>query len=66
MKIALIQSDLVWENPIANRVHFEEKINAVTEKIDLIQPLEEIDYILPTNVVIDTIPGDPDNPRPKG
>lgn len=36
MKIALIQSSLFWENPIANRNHFEEKINALTEKVDLI------------------------------
>ncbi|MES2545211.1 MAG: amidohydrolase [Bacteroidota bacterium] len=36
MKIALIQSSLIWENPIANRAYFEEKINAITENIDLI------------------------------
>jgi omega-amidase len=36
MKIALIQSSLVWENPTANRNHFEEKINTITEKVDLI------------------------------
>jgi predicted amidohydrolase len=36
MKIALIQSPLVWENPTANRNYFEEKINAITEKVDLI------------------------------
>lgn len=36
MKIAIIQSDLVWENPTANRNHFEEKINSITEAIDLI------------------------------
>jgi predicted amidohydrolase len=36
MKIALIQSSLFWENPTANRNHFEEKINALTEKADLI------------------------------
>jgi len=36
MKIALIQSSLFWENPTANRNHFEEKINAITEKVDLI------------------------------
>ncbi len=36
MKIALIQSPLVWENPTANRNHFEEKINAIAEKVDLI------------------------------
>jgi predicted amidohydrolase len=36
MKIALIQSTLVWENPTANRNYFEEKINTITEKVDLI------------------------------
>lgn len=36
MKIALIQSSLVWENPEANRNHFEEKINAITEDFNLI------------------------------
>lgn len=36
MKIALIQSSLFWENPKANRNHFEVKINALTEKVDLI------------------------------
>lgn len=36
MKIALIQSSLFWENPQANRNHFEEKINAIKEKVDLI------------------------------
>lgn len=36
MKVALIQSKLIWENPKANRNHFEEKINAITEKVDLI------------------------------
>ena len=36
MKIALIQSDLVWENPQENRIHFKAKINAITENVDLI------------------------------
>jgi omega-amidase len=36
MKIALIQTSLFWENPIANRNHFEEKINCIAENIDLI------------------------------
>lgn len=35
MKVALIQSSLVWENPDANRVYFEEKINAI-DGVDLI------------------------------
>ncbi len=36
MKVALIQSPLFWENPQSNRNHFEEKINTITEKVDLI------------------------------
>jgi len=36
MKVALIQTKLIWENPADNRNHFEEKINAITEKVDLI------------------------------
>lgn len=36
MKIALIQSDLIWENPKANRVSFEGKINGINKSVDLI------------------------------
>lgn len=36
MKVALIQSSLFWENPTANRNHFEVKINAINKKVDLI------------------------------
>ena len=36
MKIALIQSSLFWENPKENRNHFEEKINGITNEVDLI------------------------------
>jgi len=36
MKIALVQSPLFWENPAANRSHFDEKINALDQDIDLV------------------------------
>ncbi len=36
MKIAIIQSPLSWENPTENRNYFEEKINAISKKVDLI------------------------------
>ncbi len=36
LKIALIQSDLVWENPKQNRKNFYEKINNISEDVDLI------------------------------
>lgn len=36
MKVALIQSVLYWENPERNRNHFEQKINEISEVVDLI------------------------------
>lgn len=36
LKIALIQSNLVWEHPEQNRINFTNKIEAITESIDLI------------------------------
>ncbi len=36
LKIALIQSDLVWENARANLNHFDRLLNEIKEKIDLI------------------------------
>lgn len=36
LKIALVQSHLLWENPQANRDAFSEKIDSITEEIDLI------------------------------
>jgi omega-amidase len=36
MEIAIIQTNLIWENPKANRVQFEQKINAITQHVDLI------------------------------
>ncbi|MEL0454959.1 amidohydrolase [Flavobacteriaceae bacterium SZ-1-7] len=36
IKIALIQSDLVWENPEKNRENFSKKIQSITEYVDVI------------------------------
>jgi len=36
LKIALIQSDLLWENPEQNRINFTKKIDAISERIDVI------------------------------
>lgn len=36
MKVALVQSSIVWEDPKSNRYFYEEKINALTEQVDLI------------------------------
>ena len=36
LNVAIIQSNLVWENPIQNRINFTQKIDAITEAVDLI------------------------------
>ena len=36
LKIAAIQSDLVWHNAVLNRKNFSEKINEIKEQVDLI------------------------------
>jgi len=36
LKVVLIQSDLIWENPLQNRTSFSEKIETISEPVDLI------------------------------
>lgn len=36
LKVALIQADLIWENAEENRVNFTNKIDSITETIDLV------------------------------
>ena len=36
LEVALIQSDLVWENPIENRNRFQEKIDRLSPTVDLV------------------------------
>ena len=36
LKITLIQSNLVWENPEQNRIHFSEKIERISDAVDVI------------------------------
>ena len=36
LKIALVQSNLVWENPKQNRIDFKTKIDAISEPVDII------------------------------
>jgi len=36
MKIALIQTSLIWENPLENRSHLAQKITGFMEEVDLI------------------------------
>ncbi len=36
LKIALVQSDLVWENPEQNRKNFSEKFKSISEQVDIV------------------------------
>ena len=36
LKVAIIQSDLEWENPKINRDNFSEKIDSIVNPVDLI------------------------------
>ena len=36
LQIAIIQSDLVWENAVQNRTHFQQKILSISKEVDLI------------------------------
>ncbi|WP_242203927.1 amidohydrolase [Aestuariivivens insulae] len=36
LKVACIQSSLVWENPKKNRKHFSERIKEITQEVDVI------------------------------
>lgn len=36
LKVAIIQSDLVWENPKQNRKNFSEKIDTIVKAVDII------------------------------
>ncbi|WP_348813112.1 nitrilase family protein [Flavobacterium maritimum] len=36
MKVALIQSSIMWENPKLNRKYFEEAINGIVGRVDLV------------------------------
>ncbi|MFP4844821.1 amidohydrolase [Winogradskyella sp. PE311] len=36
LKVALVQANLIWEDPIQNRTNFSEKINGISDSVDLI------------------------------
>ena len=60
MNIALIQTDIVWENPSENRRVFEGKINALTESVDLIILPEMFTsgFTMSPNLVAETMAGE--------
>lgn len=36
LKVAIIQSNLIWENPVANRSNFKDKINTIPKDVDIV------------------------------
>jgi predicted amidohydrolase len=60
MKVALVQSSIVWENPKSNRNFYEEKIHALTEQVDLIVLPEMFTtgFTMNPSVVAETMQGE--------
>lgn len=59
MNTALIQTDIIWENPSENRRILEEKINALNESVDLIVLPEMFTtgFTMHPNLVAETMDG---------
>ncbi|WP_452600017.1 nitrilase family protein [Pontimicrobium sp. MEBiC01747] len=60
LKVAIIQSNLVWENPIQNRLNFVDKINSITETIDVVALPEMFTsgFTMNAEVVAETMDGE--------
>ncbi|GGX07559.1 nitrilase family protein [Aquimarina muelleri] len=60
LEIALIQSHLAWENPVQNRAAFTQKINSITQKIDLIilPEMFTTGFTMNVNEMAETMTGD--------
>ncbi|MBC5834977.1 nitrilase family protein [Flavobacterium sp. F372] len=59
MNVALIQTNIIWENPSENRKKSEEKINALKESVDLIVLPEMFTtgFTMHPNLVAETMDG---------
>lgn len=60
MKAALVQSDLVWENPIANRINLDTKITQIQDSVDLIVLPEMFStgFTMTPSLVAETVEGE--------
>lgn len=59
LNVAIIQSHLVWENPIQNRLDFSNKITAINEEVDLVVLPEMFTtgFTMNTTIVAETMQG---------
>ncbi|WNH13682.1 amidohydrolase [Thalassobellus suaedae] len=60
LKIALVQSDLVWENPKQNRISFSNKIDEISDEVDVIVLPEMFTsaFTMEASKVAETMQGD--------
>lgn len=60
LKIALIQTNLVWENPKQNRTNFSSKVTAISEPIDIIILPEMFTsgFTMNANAIAETMTGE--------
>jgi len=59
LEVAIIQSNLVWENPIQNRLDFSRKIREINKKVDLIVLPEMFTtgFTMNPNMIAETMDG---------
>lgn len=60
MNVALVQTELSWENPTANRNHFSQKIDSISSAVDLIVLPEMFStgFTMNPNPVAETMQGE--------
>lgn len=60
LNVALIQSHLIWENALQNRINFEDKINSIEQNVDLIILPEMFNsgFTMNASEVAETMDGD--------
>ena len=59
LTVALLQANLVWENPIQNRLNFSRKINDIKDTVDLIilPEMFTTGFTMSPNIVAETMQG---------
>ena len=60
LKVAVIQTDLVWENPVQNQNNFSKKIKSIGEAVDLIilPEMFSTGFTMNASVVAETMQGE--------
>jgi predicted amidohydrolase len=58
MRVVLIQSVIIWEDPQANRTYFEAEINTISGAVDLIVLPEMFGFTMNPSAIAETMQGE--------